>query len=106
MQSVIALDIKFEIGSYKFIWDEEKNKINKKKHGISFKLAARVFLDKNRIDDLDELHSDFEERIKTVGRINGILAVIYTERGEKNRIISARNATKREEAQYYGQFCY
>ena len=73
MQSVIALDIKFEIGSYKFIWDEEnifskaRQKIFKKICGISFKLAARVFLDKNRIDDLDELHSDFEERIRIIG---------------------------------------
>ena len=104
MQSVIALDIKFEIGSYKFIWDEEKNKINKKKHGISFKVAARVFLDKNRIDDLDELHSDFEERIRIIGRVEKILTVIYTERGERNRIISARQATKEEEEEYYEQF--
>ena len=104
MQSVIVLDVKFEIGSYKFIWDEEKNKINKKKHGISFKVAARVFLDKNRIDDLDELHSDFEERIRIIGRVEKILTVIYTERGDRNRIISARQATKDEEEEYYEQF--
>ena len=72
--------------------------------GVSFRVAARVFLDENRFDDFNEIHSDFEDRIKTVGRIDGILAVIYTERGDRNRIISARGATKREEAQYYEQF--
>ena len=60
--------------------------------------------DKNRIDDLDELHSDFEERIRIIGRVEKILTVIYTERGERNRIISARQATKEEEEEYYEQF--
>ena len=100
------MDVNYELGEYKFVWDSEKAEKNLKKHKIAFEDAALIFFDENRFDDYDELHSDFEERIKTVGRINGILAVIYTERGEKNRIISARNATKREEAQYYGQFCY
>ena len=100
------MDVNFELGEYKFVWDSDKAEKNLKKHKIAFEDAALIFFDENRFDDYDELHSDFEERIKTVGRINGILAVIYTERGEKNRIISARNATKREEAQYYGQFCY
>ena len=100
------MDVNYELGDLKFVWDSEKAEKNLKKHKIAFEDAALIFFDENRFDDYDELHSDFEERIKTVGRINGILAVIYTERGEKNRIISARNATKREEAQYYGQFCY
>ena len=103
---MIILDINFELGEYKFVWYSEKAKINKKKHKLSFEVAARVFLDENAYDDFDELHSDFEDRIKFVGKIDGILAVIYTERGERNRIISARQATKREEAQYYEQFNY
>ena len=82
----------------KFVWDSEKDeKKNRKKHGISFKLAARVFLDENYFDDYDELHSDEEDRIKVVGRVGKILTVIHTERGDRNRIISARQATKREE---------
>lgn len=52
----------------------------------------------------DEFYSDFEDRIKTIRRIKKILAVIYTERGEMNRIISARKATKDEEERYYEQF--
>ena len=98
------MDVNFELGDLKFVWDSEKDKINRKKHKVSFKVAARVFLDDNRFDTYDELHSDFEDRIKTVGRIDGILAVIYTERGNRNRIISARRADKSEEEQYYEQF--
>ena len=101
---MIILDIKFELGDLKFEWDSEKAEINKKKHKISFETAARVFLDENAYDEFDELHSDFEDRIKIVGRVGKILAVIYTERGERNRIISARLATKDEEEEYYEQF--
>ena len=36
-----------------FEWDEEKNRKNIKKHGISFELAAKVFLDENRIENYD-----------------------------------------------------
>lgn len=98
------MNIKFELGELKFVWDSEKAKINKKKHGISFETAARVFLDDKSIDEFDELHSDFEDRYKIIGKVREILVVIYTERGEFNRIISARQATKREEADYYEQF--
>ena len=98
------MNVEYELGDYKFEWDSEKAKINKKKHGISFETAARVFLDENSYDDYDELHSDFEDRIKIVGRVGKILAVIYTERGDRNRIISARQADKDEEADYYEQF--
>jgi len=51
-----------------------------------------------------KFHSYFEDRIKIIGKIDGILAVIYTERGDRNRIISARQATKKEEYKYYKQF--
>jgi len=96
----------FEVGDYIVEWDDNKNEINKKKHGISFETAAEIFLDDYRFDDYDEFHSDFEDRIKTVGMVENILAVIYTERGEKYRIISARKATKSEREDYYGQFSY
>lgn len=104
VRGVFFMDIEFDLGEYKFVWDSEKAKINKKKHKVSFETAARVFLDKCRYDEFDESHSIFEERVKTVGRVGKILSVIYTERGERNRIISARPANKEEEEEYYGQF--
>lgn len=85
-------------------WDDNKAEINWKKHGIRFETAARIFLDDNRIEDFDEEHSDYEERIKVTGMVDKILVVIYTERTEKYRLISARYAKKDEEAEYYGQY--
>ena len=98
------MDIFYELGEYKFEWDSNKAEINLKKHKIAFEDAARVFLDDYRIDEFDELHSDNEERIKSIGFVRNVLAVIYTERGENYRIISARRADKYEEADYFGQF--
>ena len=92
MRNWFNMDINFELGDYKFVWDSDKEKINKKKHKLSFRVAARVFLDEYSFDDYDEFHSDFEDRIKTVGFVRNVLAVIYTERNERNRIISARRA--------------
>ena len=94
------------VGEYHIEWDDAKNKINKKKHGISFETAARIFLDDDRIDCYDELHSDFEDRIRVIGKVDKVLFVIYTERGEKFRMISARYADKKEEDEYYGQYSY
>ncbi|MBQ9442270.1 MAG: BrnT family toxin [Selenomonadaceae bacterium] len=96
----------FEVGEYIVEWDDEKNQKNFKKHGVYFEDAARIFLDDNRIDEFDEIHSDFEDRYKIIGRVRDVLAVIYTEREEKFRIISARLASKKEEERYYGQYSY
>ncbi|MBR5914199.1 MAG: BrnT family toxin [Selenomonadaceae bacterium] len=98
------MDVNYELGDLKFVWDSDKSEINLKKHRIAFEDAARVFLDEYRLDDYDENHSNFEERFKTIGFVRNVLAVIYTEREDINRIISARRATKREEEEYYGQF--
>ena len=95
------LDIYFDVEEYKFEWDSEKAEKNLKKHGIYFEDAVYAFLDENKIEEFDELHSDFEDRYKVIGRVGKILAVIYTERGERNRIISARYATKKEVNDYY-----
>ena len=100
------MTVHFELGDLKFEWDDVKAEKNWKKHKVSFEDAALVFFDENKIDELDELHSDFEDRYKIVGKVANILTVIYTERGDRNRIISARRADKDEEADYYEQFRY
>ena len=87
-------------------WDDAKNEINFKKHKIYFEDAAYVFLDDDRIDYFDELHSDDEERWKVIGKVKNILTVIYTKRSERLRIISARKADKKEVDEYYGQYTY
>ncbi len=86
-----------------FEWDEDKNTINKKKHdGISFEMAVRVFLDEKRLERYDEAHSFWgEDRWNTIGMVGEVLFVVYTERGDKIRLISARRATREEEQYYY-----
>ncbi len=87
-----------------FEWDDEKNKINIKKHKISFSIAKFVFNDENRIEIFDEIHSINEDRYITIGIINQmpvVVTVVYTERGQKIRLISARKATAEERRMYY-----
>ncbi|WP_222439689.1 BrnT family toxin [Alloacidobacterium dinghuense] len=50
-----------------FEWDSRKAASNRRKHGIPFPFAARVFLDENRMDRLDEDSEDREERWITLG---------------------------------------
>ena len=95
-----------EIGDLIVEWDDEKAEINYKKHGIRFEKATEIFLDEFLIDDYDEEHSYYEDRIRVIGMVDKVLVVIYTERGENYRLISARFATKREVKKYYGQFSY
>lgn len=87
-----------------FDWDDNKEKINIKKHGIDFDTAALVFGDDKRIEKFDENNSTDEDRYVTIGRINGVTIVVvvaYTMREDVIRIISARAATKKEEERYY-----
>ena len=88
-------------GSLHFEWDDKKNKINIKKHGVDFNDAILVFNDEYRLEDLDEEHSDYEERWQIIGMVDNVLFVIYTEREDVKRIISARHAEKAEEDRYY-----
>ncbi|UTD12098.1 BrnT family toxin [Treponema denticola] len=83
-----------------FEWDYEKEQRNIKIHKISFETAKLVFNDNNRIELFDINHSGAEDRIITIGKVDKVLFVVYTERGEKTRIISARAATKAERRLY------
>lgn len=81
-----------------FEWDINKEATNLKKHGISFVMAARILLEKH-YEARSDRHSEI--RYLAVGEVeNRVLAVVYTRRGNKYRIISARRARKNEEAAY------
>ena len=88
-------------GQY-FEWDDNKNQMNKRKYGISFDEAAFVFQDDYRLEYPDYWHSDDEERYITIGKVDKVLFVVYTERNEDIRLISARIADKDERKMYYG----
>lgn len=53
----------------RFEWDEQKNALNKAKHGISFETAALVFYDENYIEMYDFEHSLDEDRYIAIGRV-------------------------------------
>lgn len=89
------------IDNQTFIWDDVKNSTNRHKHGIDFEDAAKVFADTSRIEFFDEAHSNEEDRYITIGRVRNILFVVYTEREDKIRLITARKANKEERALYY-----
>jgi hypothetical protein len=84
-----------------FEWDARKAAQNAAKHGVPFEYAARVFLDPQRLDAVDERRDYGEERRLTIGRIEGRLYVIaYTPRSGIIRLISARKANERERRQH------
>lgn len=85
-----------------FEWDEEKNSRNIKKHGISFETASRVFDDPEYLEIPDLTHSNEEDRYIVIGKVEEVLFVVYTEREDRVRIISARLARPIERRQYYG----
>lgn len=94
--------MKTSIEGYLVEWDNQKNEINKKKHGISFETAALVFADENRIEYYDKLHSIEENRYVILGMVKDVLFVVYTVREDISRLISARIATAAERKIYYG----
>ncbi len=88
-----------------FTWDENKNKINRRKHGVSFEEARTAFLDENAKLYFDPDHSDVEDRFILLGlsfRLH-ILVVCHCYRQSDAiiRIISARKADKREQDDYW-----
>lgn len=85
-----------------FEWDEDKEEISMRKQGVFFKTASKVFLDENRIEIYDKVHSIDEDRFITIGSVGEILFVVYTERDSRIRMISARLATNKERRIYYG----
>jgi len=87
----------------KFEWDDEKAAINLHKHRISFETAVHVFDDENYIEMYDFEHSADEDRYIAIGKVHDILFVVFTERKESIRIISARLATEVERRLYYDQ---
>jgi uncharacterized protein len=92
-----------------FSWDAHKALSNLKKHGVSFEEAATVFVDPDALDWDDPEHSWSEHRGKRLGAslADRILVVVYTQRRLKHgqeliRVISARQATRKERKAYAG----
>lgn len=85
-----------------FEWDETKERLNFRKHRVTFVEGESVFYDPNSLTVPDPDHSIDEHRFIDVGASNKnrILVVVYVEREENIRIISVRKATKAERLMY------
>lgn len=88
--------------AFTFEWDPSKAAANERKHGVSFDEAARAFADPYGLVVDDPRHSVGEVRVALLGHSEPgrLLAVMFTERGDRMRLISARKATRREHRQY------
>jgi len=88
----------------RFVWDEAKDRSNRKKHGVSFETAIEVFLDPLHLTQPERI-VDGEQRWQAVGMVNGMLLVLvaYTVIDDDEqvlRIISARRVTRQERIAY------
>ena len=85
-----------------FEWDPAKAARNLTKHGVAFQEAATVFGDPLAMTYDDPDHSRDEDRFLTFGysSANRLLVVSHTDRGDRTRIISAREATRQERRQH------
>lgn len=88
-----------------FEWDDSKNTLNKRKHGVSFEEAQTVFFDEKAIEFEDPDHAINEQRFILLGLSQGlkVLVVCHCYRGDEAtiRIFSARKATKKEQGVYF-----
>jgi hypothetical protein len=85
-------------------WDSEKEALNIRKHGLDFDTAILVFEDENYIEWYDAAHSATEDRYNVLGMVHDVLFVVYTERRDRIRIISARLATNQERRLYFHDY--
>ncbi|MGI9106934.1 MAG: BrnT family toxin [Pyrinomonadaceae bacterium] len=85
-----------------FEWDDVKAERNSRIHGISFEEAKTVFSDPLFVVFNDVEHSQQEQRYIIMGEsyVGRVLVVAYTEREMKTRLISAREATRKERQSY------
>lgn len=87
-----------------FVWDEGKRKRVLREHGLDFADVCRVFRGP-MIDDYDYAHSREEDRWRALGLLDGnVILVVYAERGDTIRLITARRATPEETQLFHEQF--
>ena len=86
-----------------FTWDQRKNRVNKRKHGVSFETAIQVFDDPYHLTRQDR-EVEGEPRWQTIGMVTGahVLLIAHTVSEDEDAVhmISARKATRRERSFY------
>ena len=92
------------IGVMEYEWNPDKARTNQRKHRIDFADAVAVFSDEQAITIPDDEHSS-EDRYSAIGMdaLGRVLVVVFTWRGNRIRLISARKATRHEQVAYRGE---
>lgn len=89
----------------RFEWDPRKGEANHSKHDVDFLEAQSVFLDEYAVEFFDPDHSDDEDRFIMLGMSSKprVLVVCHCLRESEAiiRLISARRATRLEQAEYW-----
>jgi uncharacterized DUF497 family protein len=91
------------VAELSFEWDDRKDAVNRRKHGVSFAEAQTVFFDEHALLIPDPEHSAGEERFVLLGLSGALRALVVCHcyrRGTVIRIVSARKANRAERAQY------
>jgi uncharacterized DUF497 family protein len=90
------------MGESDFEWDDAKAVANLAKHGVSFEQARRAFADPCAVDFVDDRGYYGEVRSVLIGMVSSrVLVVVHMMRGDKIRIISAREAEPHERRRYH-----
>ncbi|GAK54720.1 hypothetical protein U14_06008 [Candidatus Moduliflexus flocculans] len=96
------MDVRYTYNNIVFIWDEDKARLNRQKHGVRFEIAAEAFFDPFLV--FVDASRNFEQRDALIGKTttNQLLFVVHIQSDDDQiRIISARKATGREKNVYY-----
>ena len=85
-----------------FEWDDAKRERNIRDHGVDFRNAIEAFSDRYALVILDDRHSLTEARFFLLGKTAAgqLLMTVFTSRGTRIRIISSRQASRREATNY------
>ena len=94
------MDFQYSIQGVEFEWDINKARSNLEKHGVTFTEAAEVFFDPFYIEGDATANNEQRNFIMGYSNAQRLLLVVYVERGARNRIISARKATRTERKSY------
>lgn len=94
------MNIIYRLQGIEFEWNEDKARSNIEKHGVTFEEASEAFFDPFYQGGDASVNGEQRDFIIGYSLSQRLLLVVYTERGERTRIISARPATRSERKLY------
>ena len=83
-----------------FEWDADKAELNFKRHQLTFQTAVLVFTDEFRLEEYDFDGSYGKDGWQAIGKVENVVLIVFSDREDFTRIISARKATKHEQERY------